>query len=749
MNIRQVYSEIRIYLVAILGLLFLIGALHANAEDLSPPGIPGKIFVPSGTVSNGSFTVSWYSGSRAINYELQEQKNVGPWISIFASRNRSYTASGRGPGDYRYRVRAKNTYGTSSWRISSVVNYRVGPAVVTVSGKSDAYDSSYTVNWNAISGAGAYVLVANVDGECVTFYCIVGVYPASNRSVPSSELPVEFLGQGTHTFAVAACDAGYLYCVFSTGISLTIQQAPGPMVSASFWPSKVRLGGQSTLSWSSTNATSCTGVPSQSSSAPSDSKSHTLNQTSDWLVTITCSGPGGSASATAKLRYDDEELPDGSYVGDLNSDGLLDFYIAQSDSPLSDTGSFVLQQRSDNTFDVLAPLTAHQKGIVRTWDFVPLELIPDDFNLDGKLDLFVRGIEGLITNGVVVEGFDQLVFAPTAGLSAPSTTASLTPEFRQFFQEVYDWLLNPNYFEENAAVRTTNIWEKQRVYNMPLWCDASPFSEDPDAEFFPYTRTFHGTYEDAMTDRVVFRIHCRQSGGVVIYRDYDLWYWGEETYKDYSAFSKNALEFAAGAAPIVAGQQDSLEPGTVPRLLEILASFGLAGVESQTCPQYQVTDAECAIYITANIAYRILLQSAAVSIFDSKPTVIGVEYAISQGTRLAVAAALEVPQGSIIYWDEPSFVGKIFGDERTLRWTTPTSSVIFDQADIDTRRGKTGTRTDVREWEGVIGVVIAVPNNRDYENADQLRAEMQDLADAFGVPVYYIRGAHPETFYPR
>ncbi len=354
-----------------------------------------------------------------------------------------------------------------------------------------------------------------------------------------------------------SCPAGYT--LSGSDCSTVIDSMPVvPWVTASFSPDRLEaLGDRATLSWSSAGASSCSGVPSEGTSATSGSRQYPLNQPADWSVTVTCSGPGGSVSATATLIYDPQEQQAGVYAGDVNSDGRYDFFVKQPADSAADTGDFILIQRSDRGFDVRSPLTVADEAQVLSWSPVELEITTDDYNIDGKNDLVVRGIKQII-DGVSVDAFDQFVFADTDVPNRASSARSLTPELNKFIEEFYQWFVDSNYFDDNGVQLSLSEWAKPvYVRNQPLWCDEFPYAEDP--SIFPSVdRVFHGTFEEAMIDRRSFELQCLYGDvfGRVIYRDFWLQF---RTFTRYDQFNEDALGMSfAPALPIVletAGQR--------------------------------------------------------------------------------------------------------------------------------------------------------------------------------------------------
>jgi hypothetical protein len=85
----------------------------------------------------------------------------------------------------------------------------------------------------------------------------------------------------------------------ATGIHLQAASAPpAPTASLSANPTSIKVGKSATLSWSSTNATSCTG---SGFTASGTSGSTGVTPSATTTYSITCSGNGGSAKATATV----------------------------------------------------------------------------------------------------------------------------------------------------------------------------------------------------------------------------------------------------------------------------------------------------------------------------------------------------------------------------------------------------------------------------------------------------------------
>ena len=118
----------------------------------------------------------------------------------------------------------------------------------------------------------------------------------SNNSVIST--PVSNYG----VIMFVACQAVncrvYLYKHFS---SITPSPPTAPTVSISANPSSVVSGSASTLTWNSTNATSCTASSGWSGTKAVSGSQSTGNLTANTTFTLTCTGSGGSTSQSATV----------------------------------------------------------------------------------------------------------------------------------------------------------------------------------------------------------------------------------------------------------------------------------------------------------------------------------------------------------------------------------------------------------------------------------------------------------------
>ena len=106
----------------------------------------------------------------------------------------------------------------------------------------------------------------------------------------------------SYSYYVRATDAAGNVSGNSNTASATTQAGtPVPTVTISANPTSVSSGGSSTLTWSSTNATSCTASGGWSGSKATSGSQSITNITSTATYTLTCTGTGGSGSNSATV----------------------------------------------------------------------------------------------------------------------------------------------------------------------------------------------------------------------------------------------------------------------------------------------------------------------------------------------------------------------------------------------------------------------------------------------------------------
>jgi len=96
---------------------------------------------------------------------------------------------------------------------------------------------------------------------------------------------------------------------------------PAPTVTISANPSTITTGSSAALTWSSTNATSCTASGGWSGSKAT-SGTQSVSPTATTSYTLTCAGAGGSANNAASVIVN----PVSGKTGDINGDGQVNIF---------------------------------------------------------------------------------------------------------------------------------------------------------------------------------------------------------------------------------------------------------------------------------------------------------------------------------------------------------------------------------------------------------------------------------------
>jgi trimeric autotransporter adhesin len=95
----------------------------------------------------------------------------------------------------------------------------------------------------------------------------------------------------------------------SASVTVTVGALPPPTVAISASPTSVAYGASSTVTWSSTNATSCTASGAWSGAQATAGSASTGALTANRTYTITCNGAGGSASQSVTVMVSSPAAP--------------------------------------------------------------------------------------------------------------------------------------------------------------------------------------------------------------------------------------------------------------------------------------------------------------------------------------------------------------------------------------------------------------------------------------------------------
>jgi hypothetical protein len=150
--------------------------------------------------------------------------------------------------------------------------------------------------------------------------------------------PTASIAAGTHNLSISFTNsyskfhgnsgkgcARVFYADVTNFYGPTPAPTPAPTVALNASPTSVTAGQASTLTWNSTNATSCMASGAWSGTEPTSGSTSTgaINQTSTY--TLTCTGAGGSATASATVTVSSPPPTSGGTpgIGVLNEAGYL------------------------------------------------------------------------------------------------------------------------------------------------------------------------------------------------------------------------------------------------------------------------------------------------------------------------------------------------------------------------------------------------------------------------------------------
>jgi len=220
-------------------------------------------------------------------------------------------------------------------------------ALAAVRGPATSTNGSFTISWDPVVGASSYQIIDHSAGQSFTL-------SGTSKSFTKT-------ANGNYKYTVFASvpsgSGGFSFGYSNVGIGeATVAVKFPPTVSASFNTSSINEGGSATFSWSSTRATSCSATGIAGVSATSGSKTYTaLSVMSSDLtagVKVTCTGTGGSKSATAFLliKYIND-TPTISQTANttINEDGNTGYLGLTVADEETSAGSLTVTASSNNT----------------------------------------------------------------------------------------------------------------------------------------------------------------------------------------------------------------------------------------------------------------------------------------------------------------------------------------------------------------------------------------------------------------
>ena len=205
-------------------------------------------------------------------------------------------------------------------------------------------------------------------------------------------------------------------------------------------------------------------------------------------LTVTVDGPAAD-SVAKQLSYTYT-----AHVGDFDGNNHKDLLIKRTSAGVG-AGIFqtvILSQESKGKFILEAP---SETGIMTASAFPVasgVELLLEDFNLDGFVDVLLRGLGSAITGEL-----DRIVYAPggkVGGHSAKLKTVDAA--FKKFRTEVNAWIEDPAYFDKNAVSTTTVVSGFTTLYHCQDETGGDYYTDYP----CPYHDTFIEEFYQPFTE---------------------------------------------------------------------------------------------------------------------------------------------------------------------------------------------------------------------------------------------------------
>ncbi len=222
-----------------------------------------SIISPITASPSGNYTVSWQGVTHADSYDWQEASSSGASFSAWSTATKtsnsqsgvsslSYTSQPSG-STFRYRVRACKDVSSSRavrdcGEYSSPQSVSIGTIGQVSSLSTDetngvSSDASYTISWNAVTGASQYEITEVIDGVAQTTLSTL----AASATPPGQESKI-YTGKAygkTYSYTVKAC-AGSNCGPASSSVSVEVK-LPAPTNLQASVPSSD--DGNYTISW--------------------------------------------------------------------------------------------------------------------------------------------------------------------------------------------------------------------------------------------------------------------------------------------------------------------------------------------------------------------------------------------------------------------------------------------------------------------------------------------------------------------
>lgn len=293
----------------------------SGSHLVSPGGTPASYTYtltctgPSGTASNSAtLAVTNNTAAPAVSIAINPssvtkgQNATLTWSSTNAttcsatnawsgnvSVSGSQTISPSSAGTYTYSLTCSGTGGTASNSATLTVTNSTPAPTVSISVSPSTHSEGYfsTLSWSSVNAT-----------SCTTSGAWLGENVSTSGSI-SLDPPA-----GTYTYTLT-CSGPSGSATNSTVLTVSPVQAPNPIpaITIFFDQATVEVGQSATLTWSSSNATTCTAVDAWSGAEPlSGSTVVTPLAAGVYQYSLTCSGPGATVGNSATLTVNASTL---------------------------------------------------------------------------------------------------------------------------------------------------------------------------------------------------------------------------------------------------------------------------------------------------------------------------------------------------------------------------------------------------------------------------------------------------------
>jgi Subtilase family len=254
------------------------GFIQADAAlALIPPGAPTLTLSASSVVAGKPVTITWSSLTATACTAS------GDWSgALKASGSQTLTPSAAGTD--KYTLTCTNAGGNSVAATATLTVTAAAPPAVpslTLAAKSIAVGASTTITWSSSNATGC-----TASGSWTGALAISG----TKTLTPTAA--------GTYTYSLTCSNAGGTSKPATATLTMTAAVPAAPSLSLA--ATSIAVGASTTITWSSSNATSCTASGSWSG-ALATSGTQTLMPTTAGtdVYSLTCSNAGGTSKSTS------------------------------------------------------------------------------------------------------------------------------------------------------------------------------------------------------------------------------------------------------------------------------------------------------------------------------------------------------------------------------------------------------------------------------------------------------------------